>query len=49
MIRLEIGIEIRQNGLMRVCTNKDKAAVDVVVVVSYRSVSRNVVRFMTFV
>ena len=49
MIRLEIGIEIRQNRLMGVCTNKDKAAVVVVVVVSYRSVSRNAVLFKTLV
>ena len=43
MIRLEIGLEIRHGGVMRVCAIEDKTAV--VVVASYRSVSRNPVRF----
>ena len=48
MIRLEIGLEIRHGGVMRVCTIEDKTVVFVVVVVvSYRSVSRNLGRFKT--
>ena len=43
MIRLTIGLEIRHDEVMRVCTTEDKTAV--VVVASYRSVSRNPVRF----
>ena len=43
MIRLEIGLEIRHGGVMRVCAIVDKT--DVVVVVSYRSVSKNPVSF----
>ena len=35
MIRLEIRLEIRHNGVMRVCVIKDKTAV--VVVASHRS------------
>ena len=42
-IGLEIGLEIRHGGLMNVCAIEDKTAV--VVVASYRSVSRNPVRF----
>ena len=47
MIRLEIGLEIRHGGVMRVCTIEDKTAI--VVVASYRSVSRNPVRFKALV
>ena len=43
MIRLEIGLEMRHGGVMRVCAIEDKTAV--VVVASYRSVARNSVRF----
>ena len=43
MIRLDIGLEIRHGGVMRVCAIEDKIVV--VVVVSYHSVSRNPVRF----
>ena len=43
MIRLEIGLEIRHRGVMSMCTTGDKTVV--VVVASYRSVSRNPVRF----
>ena len=43
MIRLEIGLEIRHCGVMSLCAIEDKTAV--VVVASYRSVSRNPVRF----
>ena len=43
MIRLEVGLEIRYDGVMRVCAIEDKP--DVVVAASYRSVSRNPVRF----
>ena len=43
MIRLEIGVEIRHRGVMSLCAIEDKTAV--VVVSSYRSVSRNPVRF----
>ena len=43
MIRLEIGLEIRHLGVMILCATEDKTAV--VVVASYRSVSRNLVRF----
>ena len=44
MIRLEqIGLEIRHGGVMRVCPIEDKTAI--VVVASYRSISRNPVRF----
>ena len=42
-IGLEIGLEIRHGGVMRVCAIQDKTAV--IVVASYRSVSRNLVRF----
>ena len=47
MTRLEIGLEIRHGGVMRVCAIKDKTAV--VVVASYCSVSRNPVRFKALV
>ena len=43
MIRLEIGLEIRHRGVMSLCAIEDKTVV--VVVASYRSVSRNPVRF----
>ena len=43
MIRLEIGLEIRHGGVMRVCAIEDKTTV--VGGASYRSVSRNPVRF----
>ena len=43
MIRLEVGLEIRHSGVMRVCAIEDKTVI--VVVLSYRSVSRNPVRF----
>ena len=43
MIRLEVGLEIRHRGVMSLCAIEDKTAV--VVVASYRSVSRNPVRF----
>ena len=43
MIRLEIGLEIRHSGVMSLCAIEDKTAV--VVVASYRSVSRNPVPF----
>ena len=43
MIRLEIELEIRHRGVMSLCRIEDKSAV--VVVASYRSVSRNSVRF----
>ena len=43
MIRLETGLEIRHGGVMRVHATEDKTAV--LVVASYRSVSRNPVRF----
>ena len=39
MIRLEIGLEIRHHGVMSLCAITDKPAI--VVVASYRSVSRN--------
>ena len=48
MIRLEIGLEIIHSGVMRVCAIEDNTAV-VVVVASYRSVSRNPVRFKALV
>ena len=44
MTILEIELEIRQCEVMRVCATEDKTAV-VVVTTSYRSVSRNPVRF----
>ena len=47
MIRLEIGLEIRHDEVIRVCATKDKTAV--VVVASYRIVSRNRVRFESLV
>ena len=47
MIRLEIGLEIRHGGVMKVCAIEDKTAV--VVVVSYHTVSRNPVRFKALV
>ena len=43
MIRPEIGLKIRHRGVMSLCAIEDKTAV--VVVASYRSVSRNPVRF----
>ena len=43
MIRLEIGLEIRHSGVMRVCAIGAKTAV--VAGASYRSVSRNRVCF----
>ena len=43
MIRLEIRVDIRHGGVMRACAIEDKIAL--VVVASYRSVSRNPVRF----
>ena len=44
MIRLKIGLEIRRHrGVMSLCAIEDKTAV--VIVASYRSVSRNPVRF----
>ena len=43
MIRLKIGLEIRHRGVMSLCAIEDKTAV--VIVASYRSVSRNPVRF----
>ena len=43
MTRLEIGLEIRHRGVMSLCAIENKTAV--VVVASYRSVSRNPVRF----
>ena len=46
MIRLKIGFEIRHGGLMNVCATEGKTAADVVA--SYRSVSRNPVRFKTW-
>ena len=49
MIRLEIGLKIRHGGEMtEVCTTEDKTIV-VVVVASYRSVSRNAVRVKALV
>ena len=42
-----IRLEIRHGGVMRVCAIKDKTAV--VVVASYRSVSRNPVRFKALI
>ena len=39
MIRLKIGLEIRHDEVMRVCATEDKTVI--VVVPSYRSVSRN--------
>ena len=39
MIRLEIGLKLRHGGVMMVWATEDKTAV--VVVASYRSVSRN--------
>ena len=47
MIRLEIELEIRHRGMMSLCAIEDKIAV--LVVVSYRSVSRNPVRFKAVV
>ena len=47
MINLEIGLEIRHGGVMRVCVIEDKTAV--VVVTSYHSVSRNPARFMALI
>ena len=44
MITLGIGLEIRHRGVIRVCAIEDKTAV-VVFAASYRSVSRNPVRF----
>ena len=41
MIRLETGLEIRHGGVMRLRAAEDKTAV----LASYRSVSRNPVRF----
>ena len=43
MIRFELELEMRHAGVMRVFAIEDKTAV--VVVASYRSVSRNPVRF----
>ena len=43
MIRLEIGLEIRHCGVISLCATENKTAV--VVVASYRSVSRNPVPF----
>ena len=43
MIRLKIRLDIRHDGVMTVCAIEDKTAI--VVVASYRSVSRNSVRF----
>ena len=43
MIRLKIGLEIRHRGVLSLCAIEEKTAV--VVVASYRSVSRNPVRF----
>ena len=43
MIRLEIGLKLRQDGVMKVCAIEDKTAF--LVVESYRSVSRNLVSF----
>ena len=43
MIRLEIGLEIRHRGVMSLCAIEDKTAI--VVVASYRIVSRNPVGF----
>ena len=43
MIRLDIGLEIRHRGVMSLCVIEGRTVV--VVVVSYRSVSRNPVRF----
>ena len=42
-IRLEVGLEIRHGGVMRVCVIEDKTAI--VIAASYHSVSRNSVRF----
>ena len=47
MIRLEIGLKIRHRGVMSLCAIEDKTAV--VVVASYRSVSRNPVRFKALI
>ena len=47
MIRLEIGFEIRHRGAMSLWAIEDKTAV--VVVASYRSVSRNPVHFKALV
>ena len=44
MIILEIGVQIRHPEVMSLCAIEDKTAV-VVVVGSYRSVSKNPVRF----
>ena len=47
MIRLEIGLEIRHGGVMRMYATADKTAV--VVVASHRSVPRNPVLFKALV
>ena len=47
MIGLDIGLVIRHGGVIRVCAIEDKTAV--VVVVSYRNVSKNPVRFKALV
>ena len=44
MITLEVGLEIRHRGVVRVCAIEDKTAA-VVVAASCRSLSRNPVRF----
>ena len=47
MIRLKIGLEIGHHGVMSLCAIEDKTAV--VVVASYRSVSRNLVLFKALI
>ena len=47
MVRLEMGLEIRHRGVMSLYAIEDKTAV--VIVASYRSFSRNPVRFKAMV
>ena len=47
MIRLEIGLQIRHRGVMSLYAIEDRSAV--VVGASYRSVSRNPVRFKALI
>ena len=47
MMRLEIGLEIRHRGMMSLCAIK--YITTVVVVASYRSVSRNPARFKALI
>ena len=47
MIRLEVGLEIRHREVMSLCAIEDKTTV--VLFASYRSVSRNPVRFKALI